>query len=345
MWVAKGDCPFHGLSSEDLPLQIVAVLQPRVEIEEGVEVGGVPKVTLTTDAGSQSCKECRAHPFTILDAESLGLRPYPPIPKRCLLTLTRKDGAQETLDALDSAVSKEQVDLIAENYMPMMNPSRRSSHVLKDLRRAPRGLTFSGEVDVDAALGGLRGRLRACGLDDQRLMTAELATFPLLFWHVTQVTQRSEELCLIFARRLLQRIGQDSGREAPLPPLHEMPPRVLQAIDGLHAEILEAEKAFRRNAEEVVNSKRASKEGLERILKLRSEVESFDRDAYLEWGGATHRPCCAFNFFNVRGCASCMQAFETGHQLDALKRTPPDWGALSASLASLEEELHWMAFS
>jgi len=338
MWLVKGNCPLHGLSSDNLPLKLVGVLKPVVEIEEDVVVGRVPELTLTADVGCETCKTCRARPFTMLDAELLGLRPYPAIPKRCILTLTRKDRDAESMEALDAAVSKEQIELISENYMPSVGVSRKA-YRFEDLRSLPHEVSFSGTIGVVDALEGLRRRLSACGLDDEGLMSADLTTFPLLFWHVSQVTQQSEDLCLIFAMRLLSRLGQDFGRNVPLPPLHEMPSQVLEALHGLHSEILSSEKRSRKKLQEEADSKRLAKEECERLLKLRRDVDAFDREAYLEWGDAKSRPCCAFNFFNVRGCATCMRAFSKGQELDALKKTPPDWGILKERVAGLEEEL------
>ena len=307
-------------------------------------MGRSPELTLTTDVGCETCTACAARPFTMLDAELLGLRPYPPIPKRCILTLTRKDRNEETLDALDEAVSRGQIELISENYMPNVLFSRRS-HVFKDLRAAPREVSFSGKVGVEDALEGLRKRLGACELDDEQLMSADLTTFPLLFWHVSQVTQESEDMCLVFAMRLLRRLGQELGRDAPMPPLHEMPSRVLDAVHGLHSEVRTSEKRLRRKIREDADAKHIAKAECERLLKLRADIDAFDRESYLEWGDAKSRPCCAFNFFNVRGCTTCMRAFSKGYELDALKKSPPDWCLLNARLADLEEDLHRMTFA
>ena len=314
------------------------------KIEEGISVGRLPELTLTTDVSCETCTMCAARPFTMLDAELLGLRPYPPIPKKCILMLTRKDRNEETLDALDGAVSREQIELISDNYVPNVLFSRRS-HLFKDFRAVPREVSFSGKVDVEDALEGLRRRLGACGLDDEQLMSADLTAFPLLFWHVSQVTQESEDMCLVFAMRLLRRLGQDLGRDAPVPPLHEMPSRVLDAVHGLHSEVRTSEKRLRRKLQEDADAKQLAKAECERLLKLREDIDAFDREAYLEWGDAKSRHCCAFNFFNIRGCTTCMRAFSKGYELDALKKTPPDWGLLNARVADLEEDLHRMTFA
>ena len=344
MWLLKGNCPLHGITSGDVSPQLVGLLMPIRKVEDMVWVGRSPELILTSDVGCQNCTVCGARPFTMLDAELLGLRPYPPIPKRCLLPLARKNRKEETLDALDGAVSREQIELLSENYVPKVTFSRRS-HVFKDLRGVPREVLFSGKVGTEDALEGLRRRLRASGLDDEELMSADLTTFPLLFWHVSQVTQESEEMCLVFATRLLRRLGQDLGRDVPMPPLHEMPSRVLEAVQGLHSEVRTSEKRLRSKLQKDADATRLAKAECERLLKLRADIEAFDREAYLEWGDAKCRPCCAFNFFNVQGCTTCLQAFSKGYELDALKKSPPDWGFLNARVAALDEDLRRMTFA
>jgi len=316
----------------------VGVLKSSPDVEEGLVADDVLETVLTTDEDCAGCKQCLAKKLTVLDAEMFGLRSFPPIPKRCVLRIPRRDVDEETLEALDVAVCKDELALLSKNYVTRPPFSRRRLH-FERLRDIPSNGLYSDAIGTTEALEGLRRRLRACGLDSEKLLEADLTTFPLVFWHVSQVTQRCEEECVVLATRLMLELGRTSGNDSCLPPFGEMPLQVLEAMEGFHAEIVDAEKMRRKKLEEFIVRNTSERESCARTLKLRHAVEVFDRNSYLEWGEAKTRRCCAFNFFNTNGCATCMQAFATGIELDELKRNTPDWVVLEERLLSLEEEM------
>jgi len=344
MWLANAGCPVHGPSSDEVPESVVGVLISSSKVEDGLGGGCVTKTMVTSDAACESCQHCVARPFTVLEAERLGLRSFPPIPKRCVLGLPIRGLDEEMLEALETAVSQDEIMTVSKNHVPRRKFARRR-HDFERLQDTSSGMLFSNILRVDDALEGLRRRLRACDLDDGKLMEADLRIFPLLFWHVSQVTSLGEDQCLVAATRLIRRLGVECGKDMPLPPFHEMPLCVLEALEGFHAEIVETCEKLGHTRDMALARKLCDIDERKMKLKLRLDATAFDRQAYLEWGEAKNRPCCAFNFFNTKGCASCMRAFAKGHELDTLQKNPPDWLALEAQCAKLEEELIWMFFA
>jgi hypothetical protein len=338
MWLAKSNCPKHGLTSGSDPVHVKGVLKSSPYVEEGVMADEVLETVLTTDEDCAGCKQCLAKKLTVLDAEMFGLRSFPPIPKRCVLRIPRRDVDEETLEALDVAISKDQLALMSKNYVTRPPFSRGRLH-FERLRDIPSNGLYSDAVGTTEALEGLGRRLRACGLDSEKLLEADLMTFPLVFWHVSQVTQRCEEECMVLATRLMLELGRMSGKDSCLPPFGDMPLQVLEAMEGFHAEIMDTEKRRMNKLEELVVRNASDRESCARTLKLRHAVEVFNRDSFSAWGEAKTRGCCAFNFFNTNGCATCMQAFATGIELDEVKRNTPDWVVLEKRLLSLEEEM------
>ena len=343
MWLVNVCCPLHGMPSlEATSEHAVGLLMCLTKIEE-VNVGNVvSERMLTRDLECEKCSQCLAQPFTVLEAERCGWRAFPQIPKKCVLKLLRKDSGDELLEALEVATSQDEITFISENYLPKRRYAAGCFYV-KWLQDPSKGVHFSEDLRPEEVLESLRQRIISCGLDDAVLMTADLSNFPLLVWHIMQITSLSEEQCLLAAMRFMQML--ESGKTSHLLSFHEMPRNIAEVLNGLYAEVNESKRKLQRKREELLVCKLAEKARCGKLLLRRSEIDTFDRQTYLDWGDSKKRSCCAFNFVDVRGCATCLRAFTVGRELDELKKNPPDWAALDVQITSLDEEIRWLTDS
>jgi len=338
MWLVSLSCPHHGMTSSGHSENALGILEDDRIIEEACVAHSPLKRLLTADPGCIECVECGAEPVTLLEAERRGWVDFPAIPKKCVLKLKRNDRREEVLEAMDNASTMREISLRSDNYVPKkILPSK-----LRWLRDPCEDFRFACDNKEGALLQGLRRRLQACDLYAEDLVSADLKNYPLVVWHLMQATNFSEEDCLLGARRLMQGLGAYSDSSWIFPPFQYLHPEIIESLQTLYVEVTEEKRQLRERLDKKIVNLYAEKERLAEMLKKRSDVDAFDRQAFLDWGESRKRSCCTFSFLSVQGCATCLRAFEEGHRLDMLQKTPPDWSALDDDICRLDEKVRWL---
>jgi hypothetical protein len=345
MWLVSLSCPHHGMtSSGQHSKKALGILEDGRKIEEACVANGLLKRLLTADRGCIECVECGAEPVTLLEAERRGWVDFPAIPKKCVLKLKRNDRREEVLEAMDSASTLHEISLLSDNYVPKKDmPSKVGC--LRWIREPCEEFRFACDTKEGDLLRGLRRRLLACDLYAEDLVSADLKNYPLVAWHLMQATDFPEEECLLGARRLMQGLGASSDSSWSFPPFQYFHPEIIESLQALYVEVTEEKRQLRERLDNKIANLYAEKERLAEMLKKRSDVDAFDRQAYLDWGESRKRSCCTFSFLSVQGCATCLRAFEEGHRLDMLKKNPPDWSALEDDISRLDEKVRWLLLS